>query len=284
MVLRLSFGRRVRWLSNDQNAPHYLRVPDDSLRNLIFPLETFKSSILKMFSTVSPASQFVDVGVNIGQTMLEVARLLPKIEYFGFEPNIEALCCAKEIANTCKINAHFYPWACSSESAPRELYAESFYDSSATLNPSIRPNTYESVTPQAIAAYPLDQILVDRLEDRFIMKIDVEGGENEVLKGSLKLLMQKRPLMLCEVLNAHRESETALTNYCKLELEQILNDMRYKIYRVQLSAQDREEFRGLKHITSFQKSLLWKHSQHQCDYIFIPREISFDHVLDHNHL
>lgn len=109
-----------------------------------------------MFSTVAPVSQLVDVGVNIGQTMLEVARLLPKIEYFGFEPHIEALCCAKEIANTCKINAYFYPWACSSESAPR-----------------------------------------------------------------------------------------------KLELEHILNDMRYKIYRIELSAQDREEFRGLKHITSF---------------------------------
>ena len=64
----------------------------------------------------------------------------------------------------------------------------------------------------------------------------------------------------------------------------MLNDIRYKIYRVELSAQDREGFRGLKRITSFQKSLLWKHSQHQCDYIFIAREISFDHVLDHNHL
>ena len=130
--------------------------------------------------------------------------------------------------------------------------------------------------PQAIAAYPLDQILVDRLEDRFIMKIDVEGGENEVLKGSLKLLMQKRPLILCEVLNAHRESEIALNNHRKLELEQILNDMRYKIYRIELSAQDREEFRGLRRITSFQRNLLWSQSPHQCDYIFIPREISFD--------
>ena len=229
-----------------------------------------------MFSTVSPGRQFVDVGVNIGQTMLEVARLLPKIEYFGFEPNIEALCCAKEIANTCQINAHFYPWACSSESKPRELYAESFYDSSATLNPSIRPNTYENIRPQAIAAYPLDQILIDRLGDGFIMKIDAEGGENEVLKGAFKLLMQKRPLILCEVLNAHRESEIALNNHRKLELEQILNDMRYKIYSIELSAQDREEFRGLRRITSFQRNLLWSQSPHQCDYIFIPREISFD--------
>ena len=56
----------------------------------LFTSETLKSDIFRLFSRLTEARQFVDVGVNIGQALLEVMNADNKLDYFGFEPNIEA--------------------------------------------------------------------------------------------------------------------------------------------------------------------------------------------------
>lgn len=223
---------------------------------------------------VSPCAQFVDIGVNVGQTMVEILSLYPELEYHGFEPNIEALCCARAVANSHGFMASLYPWACAGEAAPANFFAESNVDTSATMISSIRPDTYADVQAQPIAAYPLDQVFFHQAKYGFVMKIDVEGGENEVLMGAQKLLIHRRPLIICEVLNAHRESEIDMNNSRKAKLEQLLTDANYQIQQIELNSRDREAFLGLKPIDSLSRDLLWRDSSHQCDYIFIPREIS----------
>ena len=274
MVKRHLVKRAVRWFTDDSQSPSEFLPPKAHEQRLIYSLQTFKSHILQMFLEAFPCAQFVDIGVNVGQTMIEILRLYPEIEYHGFEPNIEALCCAQAVAKSHGINASFYPWACASEAAPQNFFAESILDSSATIISSIRPDTYMNVQAQAVAAYPLDQVFFQQAKYGFVMKIDVEGGENEVLMGAQKLLMQRRPLIICEVLNAHRQIEIPLNNSRKLKLERLLADAEYQIHQIVLNPKDREEFIGLKQVDSFSRDLLWRDSPHQCDYIFVPKEIS----------
>ena len=274
MVKRHLVKRAVRWFTDDSQSPSEFLPPKAHEQRLVYSSQTFKSHILQMFLEAFPCAQFVDIGVNVGQTMIEILRLYPDIEYHGFEPNIEALCCAQAVAKSHGINASFYPWACASEATPQNFFAESILDTSATIISSIRPDTYMNVQAQAVAAYPLDQVFFQQAKYGFVMKIDVEGGENEVLMGAQKLLMQRRPLIICEVLNAHRQIEIPLNNSRKLKLERLLADAEYQIHQIVLNPKDREEFIGLKQVDSFSRDLLWRDSPHQCDYIFVPKEIS----------
>lgn len=71
--------------------------------------ETFKSDIFRLLSGLTEAQQFVDVGVNIGQTLLELMNASNKLDYFGFEPNIEALSCAKSLAKSNNFEVNLFP-------------------------------------------------------------------------------------------------------------------------------------------------------------------------------
>ena len=276
MVKRQSLKRSVEWSFGNSQTLSGFQAPRAREQKLIYSSQTFKSHILSKFMEVSPCAQFVDIGVNVGQTMVEILSLYPELEYHGFEPNIEALCCAQAVANSHGFIASLYPWACAGEAAPQNFFAESNLDTSATIISAIRPDTYADVQAQAIAAYPLDQVFFHQAKYGFVMKIDVEGGENEVLMGAQKLLMHRRPLIICEVLNAHRDIEIAMNNSRKAGLERLLADANYQIQRIELDFRDREAFLGLKPIDAFPRNLLWRDSPHQCDYVFIPDEISLN--------
>ena len=236
----------------------------------------FKSAIVEQLKAYANSSQFLDVGANLGQTMLEMWSLNQDVEYFGFEPNPQAFACLQDLARSIQIKAELYPWACGASSSPASFFASSIEDCSATLLPQIRPNTYPSQPPTHVATYPLDQSPgIDRLSPCFVMKIDVEGFENEVLRGSEKTIRNKRPFILCEVLHAHRESEIGLNNARKSQLKFWLDKNGYRIMEVNLSREDRNTYLGLTEIGDFRKNVLWKDSPHSCDFLFVPIESEF---------
>jgi FkbM family methyltransferase len=252
-----------------------LKEPISDPKCYVYPSGTFKTNIFWLFSRLTESRQFVDVGVNIGQTLVEIMSLNSKINYFGFEPNIEALSCARSIANSNKFEVTLLPWACSSKASPLEIYMESDADSSATTIKDIRPDIYKRVKPMQIASYPLDQVFYPISQHGFMLKVDVEGGENEVFVGASKLFKEKRPLVLCEVLHAHRSSEIDLNNSRKIALHDFLIDVGYDIFLINLSPKDREEYLGIQKIDQFPMYQLWKDSPHTCDYIFLPSELEF---------
>lgn len=280
MVNRIRLSRAVQWGMLRPGQVVDLALPASARNDFVLTMSTFKTSILRIWEKFSASNQFVDVGANIGQTMLEVLSSKRGLDYYGFEPNVSAFTIAKELAGANNFSVNLFPWACSSGAAPLQLYASSLLDTSATFCPSIRPNTYANVVPEWIASYPLDLTLGSVLRHGFMLKIDVEGAENEVLKGASDLLQQKRPLILCEVLHAHRESEIGSNNWRKIELLRLLQKSRYSLYRVDLDSLDREKFIGISKIDSFPMSCLWKDSPHTCDYLFAPEEAPFEILLN----
>lgn len=261
-------------LFNDADLKSTLQVPTGRATQVVFARPGFKSTLIQKIAEIANVNQFVDVGANLGQTMLEVFLNNKNIEYFGFEPNPHAFSCLQEIALSISINANLFPWACGVDCSPASFYSSSIEDCSATLLPGIRPDTYRGSSPSYIASYPLDSSLKShQLNSCFVMKVDVEGFENEVLAGARDLLEAKRPFIFCEVLHAHRDSEIGLNNARKALLDSFLEDVDYSIYQIHLSPHDRNALRGLTQINSLPKNLLWRSAPHTCDFMFVPQEL-----------
>jgi len=269
------FRNQLAWqIAQPDGGASVVRVPDHpKSAQLGFWIDGFKSAVVKALEPLARTDIFVDVGANWGQTMLEMYALNPEIRYFGFEPNAEPFAYLQDLAKANRIHAALFPWACADQAKPLQLYRTSDLDSSATTQPSIRPDTYEQADGDWIAAYTLDQSLPEEVGANFILKIDVEGGENEVLEGAARVLTCQRPWILCEVLHAHRESEFGLNNIRKKSLEKLLDYYEYDIFQCLLPIQERERLIGFQSCRQFQRNQLWSCSPHTCDYLFVPREL-----------
>lgn len=162
--------------------------------------------ILKILVDNQPNSILIDVGANIGQTLLKFATLGGKdCNYVGFEPNIDAACYVEKLIekNGFK-NSIIIPAALGKTSRFAELLVSSriSVDPGASLNPDIRdPSFYRS--KKYVQVLNGDEILkaLDLQREKMIIKIDVEGFEVEVVEGLRRTLEESRPIIIMEILS-----------------------------------------------------------------------------------
>ena len=144
---------------------------------------------------------FVDAGANIGQTLLAVQSIRPDFPYLALEPDLEACYYLDRLikANGWK-NVSVVPLALGSKSGFVELHHNSAGDVSASLVTSFRPPDFFTMHTKVLVE-PGDDLL-DRLEAGpvAVLKIDVEGGELEVIEGMRRRLSSDRPAIIMEVL------------------------------------------------------------------------------------
>jgi len=146
---------------------------------------------------------FVDVGVNLGQSLLKVKTLRPSMRYVGFEPN--PLCVAYVRALTA-LNGFqdvvVAPLGLSDHAAALSLFSrpDDATDSSATVVPGIYRRQSEW-TQSPVAVLRGDEALAALNVSRVsVIKIDVEGAELEVVRGLRNTISTCRPSIICEVL------------------------------------------------------------------------------------
>ena len=151
---------------------------------------------------------FVDVGVNLGQTLLKTKTLRPHIRYVGFEPN--PLCVVyvrRLIAANSFADCVVAPFGLSDRAAALSLFAVDPADSSASVVEGFRP-AQRTWAQSPVAVLPGDDALQSlRVGKVGVVKIDVEGGELEVLRGLSETLRTDRPTVVCEILPTHKESD-----------------------------------------------------------------------------
>ncbi len=174
---------------------------------------------------------FVDVGVNIGQTLIKLKSVVDGIPYIGFEPNPT---CVHYVTELIRLNdfkdVQIYPVGISDTAGVLSLY---FYtdtpdDSAASLIEDFRPNerVFKSVH---VPVYPAVDL---KLKARIgFLKIDVEGGELEVIKGFLPVIQRDRPLILTEILPPYT-SENVRRLSRQEEIERSLRRLDYQCFRV----------------------------------------------------
>jgi len=217
-------------------------------------------------SFIEKERTFVDVGVNIGQTLLRVKTLYPELEYLGFEPNSTCISYTQQLIKINQFN-NCIVQNCALFNSVASLILEKTYieDSRASLISSLRPNYFEE--KENVLALDYQSFYMDK--DVSFVKIDVEGAEYEVLQGMKDALVKYKPIITCEVLDCHSSETFDFTQKRATLVSELLKSIDYEI--VQLYANKNS-------IISYNKidSILIKQWTHESeflnDYLFYPSD------------
>jgi FkbM family methyltransferase len=217
--------------------------------------------IIALESYFLPDKSFVDVGVNVGQTLLLLKSLYPHTRYTGFEPNPVCVEYTRELIRVNNIHhAAIHPVGLSNGNTEAQLnfYHRNPDDSSASVIPEFRA---EQVTRRT----KISLVRGDELKDwdaikPGIIKIDVEGSELEVLTGITNVIAVYRPCIICEVLPVY-STDNEFRVQRQESLKNILVKNGYTLYHI-------DEAGSLQRIDAFSIHA----TINACNYVFMPEE------------
>ena len=177
---------------------------------------------------LQPGMTVLDIGANCGlYTLLAVRCVGARGRVFAFEPSPRERKRLREHLwlNHCT-NARIVPYALGSQTAQADLYVVMGVQTGCnSLRP---PHVDEPVSPRRVEIRTLDDfLLAEKVPAVDFIKMDVEGGELEVLKGATKLLQGPRlPVLLLEV----SDLRTAAWNYSAKEILFFLQERGYAFF------------------------------------------------------
>jgi FkbM family methyltransferase len=143
----------------------------------------------------------VDVGVNLGQTLLAVKSIRSDWPYFGFEPNPH---CVSYVARLIEANrlerCTVFPFAIGADTGVFDLRARSLAGGEGSIVDGFRRDDFYQHTIKVPVLGP--GALPEELDEHRIgvLKIDVEGGELEVVRTLEPLIARDRPAVVVELL------------------------------------------------------------------------------------
>lgn len=212
---------------------------------------------------------FIDVGVNIGQTLIKFKTVYPNIEYIGFEPNPSCVKYTEQlIEQNSWENISMVPTGLAENTgvAILEHYSNSNTDSSASIVSNYRSNS-TIYKKEFVCILNVESVKnVWNNKQLSAIKIDVEGAELSVMKSFLPLLEQDRPYLLIEILPVYnKENHERLES--QLAIEKMLIKLNYKIYRIHKNTKNNFDDIELIESIGIHDQLDW------CDYIFSPIEL-----------
>jgi FkbM family methyltransferase len=209
--------------------------------------------------------KFIDVGVNIGQTLLKLRSISLTMSYIGFEPNPACIhYTSRLIKENGFITSELIPVGISdkTELGKLNLFFESKTDSTASIIADFRSGRKIDRT-EYIPLLELDGIRKTvNLDGISILKIDVEGAELEVLKSFATEIEKQKPIILLEILPAYNE-QNKIRIERQNEIQNLLKQFDYSIFKVIKQNDILSELIEIKEIGI--------HSDlDNCDYIMIP--------------
>jgi len=208
----------------------------------------------------------IDVGVNIGQTLIKIKTKYPDINYIGFEPNL--YCCFYSnnlLEKNNWSNCYIMPYALTDENKLLTFEKTSVSDARASVIKNLRPDFFK--IKQTVQGIKYDTIHRD-IKISFV-KIDVEGGELETIKGMLDSLRKYRPYIVCEVLDSHNAEVLGFTKSRANELKNIVITLSYSIIKLYT---DNKKIIQFEEITDFKIKQWTNESLNTNDYFFVPNE------------
>lgn len=139
-------------------------------------------------------SNCIDVGSHKGEILDLMLRHAPNGKHYAFEP-IPYL--FEELENNYKTKANIFPFALSDKDGESSFQLVK----NAPAYSGIKKRRYDISNPQIeeikVELKKLDNIIPK--EDKIsLIKIDVEGGEFDVLKGAIKILKRDKPIIIFE--------------------------------------------------------------------------------------
>jgi FkbM family methyltransferase len=163
--------------------------------------ERAERAFLRRF--LQPGMAVIDIGAHQGfYTLLAARQVGPNGGVYSFEPSPreqKALRFNLKL-NRCK-NVRIQPFALGSEETTSDFYLVNEFNTGCnSLRP---PDVQESTSKVTVKVRTLDKwIAEEKLKRLDLIKLDVEGGELEALKGAERTLRAKpRPVIMCEMEN-----------------------------------------------------------------------------------
>lgn len=225
------------------------------------------SLLINHFFTTDGES-FIDVGANIGQTLIAVKCADKKIQYVGFEPSASCNYYLKRLIQRNEFtDTHVYNFALSDRLRESFLETNGEADPTGSLVERLRPSFFQQ--RESIFSLAYDSLgLVSKVT---FIKIDVEGGELEALQGMQKLIADNRPFIVCEVLDSFSDDVLEYTRDRANQVGKLLKKHDYGIIQiVQNQATDR--IVGFDELNSIFLEQWTLQSLRLNDYIFFPSE------------
>ena len=198
------------------------------------PTEHWMDAILPVLLGNRPGA-FVDVGVNVGQTLIKLRQFDAAVPYVGFEPN--PVCYTytqKLIAENRFGHCTLVPVGLSNAATVVSFHMRSDSDVGASTVDGFRKLGDGPHDVRLVPVFTGDDML-ERLgtPQVSLLKIDVEGAELEVLQG-FESTLGTRPLVLCEILPLFSE-DGPKGRFRKPRQDALLAFMRqagYSLYRI----------------------------------------------------
>ncbi|MBS4066437.1 MAG: FkbM family methyltransferase [Chitinophagaceae bacterium] len=155
------------------------------------------------------AGMIVDVGVNIGQTLIHYKTAFPSRDYIGFEPNPDCIFYTNKLIQANKWrNCSLIPCAVFERSELLEInYYSAATDSMASVVENFRSDR-KVIKKEWVAAF--DGNTISRLltgKQIGVLKIDVEGAELEVLLQLSAMIITQRSFVIVELLLPQKGNE-----------------------------------------------------------------------------
>lgn len=199
--------------------------------------EPWMADIIQVLLELSPGG-FIDVGANLGQTLLKVAALDPARSYVGFEPNPA---CADYTAELIRANGLPYQLipaglGAMTRIAQLQMYRNEDTDPSASIVTGFREKRLRTKSVVIVSLEELPAGLIPK--PLGIIKIDVEGGEADVLEGLRPLLVSARPFVLIEILPVYNPDNLDRLK-SQLQIEGLLKELKYRMFRLKRDRNER---------------------------------------------
>jgi FkbM family methyltransferase len=219
-LLRSLLPGAKRWVNNVllPNKREWVKVQSGLARGVWLRLDlnaegeywigTYEARVQSLLKSLcAPRSIFYDIGASLGFFSFAVAsRIGPNAKVFSFEPEPENGLRFREIAvrNNLQdrlelVEAAVWSYTCSAGIPFKRGGLQRTYG--GVLADGVAPVLAEGET-RPVSTISLDDFIRGGHPAPDVLKIDVEGGECEVLKGGEELFSRAKPALICEV---HRE-------------------------------------------------------------------------------
>ena len=147
---------------------------------------------------VGRGGQAVDVGANEGYWSLQLARYAKQVH--AFEPNP---ICLEQLRRVLPRRVTLHPIALSDSTGTKSLRFDPNNTGIGTIesgNPLSDNEGIKQIETRDVSTKCLDDF---QLSDVELIKIDVEGHEEAVLRGAGATLQRNRPTVICEIEERH---------------------------------------------------------------------------------
>ena len=227
---------------------------------------TFLERVLK------PKDVFLDVGANVGQTLLSAVAVRPDVHYYGFEASPDCVVYLKQLVQKNNLkNISIFPCGLSNKNEIASLWVTRGNPTSAGSTVVTGVKDLGKRAAEHVPLFTLDTVWKQFSETKIsVMKVDVEGHEVAVLEGAREVIAEHKPMIVLEILPLRHEGDTT-RDTARKDAQAFFDRQGYAIYHIQKTPDN--DFVGIEKLPSLPDSIIDAESAFSThDYVAVPHD------------